>query len=223
MRLRFASLTPYAKEKHMTETNLIILGIGYLLGSIPFGLIFSWYGTGQDIRTIGSGNIGATNVLRTGNKKLALLTLACDAGKAILPVLVAQLFSTDTLAPSLMLAGVAVGHIFPIWLKFKGGKGVATLAGGTLILFPFIGAIALGIWVLVFFISRISSLSALAAIGASIILVFLLPPCPIAYGDHNCLISVGLFITTCLLVIFRHHENIKRLLIGQERSFRQDS
>ena len=138
---------------------------GYLLGSIPFGLLIA-RATGQgDIRDIGSGNIGATNVLRTGRKDIALITLLLDAGKAGIAALIFNHFFG---APIGFFAGAAalIGHCFPIWLKFKGGKGVATFFGGLLATAWPIGLIAGAIWLACAFLTRISSLSALAAAGS---------------------------------------------------------
>lgn len=142
--------------------HVIAALVGYFFGSIPFGLILTKAAGLGDVRSIGSGNIGATNVLRTGNKKIAALTLVCDALKGTVPVVIAQtLINPDTA----IIAGFAalLGHIFPIWLKFKGGKGVATFIG---ILFGLswpLGLIFLGTWLVVALLSRMSSLSALIA------------------------------------------------------------
>lgn len=184
---------------------LSIIG-GYLIGSIPFGLILTRaFGYG-DIRTIGSGNIGATNVLRTGNKKLALATLVLDSTKGALAVLLAWHFMDYAMA---MLAGffALVGHLFPVWLKFKGGKGVATTLGTFLALKPLIGIAACGIWLLMAVTFRYSSLAALAAIGLSPVLAQFM------YGDSN---LTGLCGIVATLVFYKHRDNIKRLLNGEE-------
>lgn len=195
-----------------------IFVLSYILGSIPFGLLLTRVFSHQDIRDIGSGNIGATNVLRTGYKGLAALTLICDAGKGALCVFIANFLFPDLthLTGSFALLGSVLGHIFPPWLKFKGGKGVATLAGATLVLFPLIGIIALAIWVGVFIFTRISSFSALTSIGAVSILVFLIYPCL----QTKCFLGALLFLSACLLVIWRHKDNIHRLLKSQEKAFK---
>lgn len=187
------------------EYIIAIIG-GYLLGSIPFGLILTRLGGYGDIRAIGSGNIGATNVLRTGNKKLAIATLFLDSLKGATAVLIALWLSTYEAA---MMAGLAamVGHLFPVWLKFRGGKGVATALGTLLALKPLIGIAACGIWLLTAAITRYSSLSALVAIGASPVLAHLL------YGGANLTGLCGIIAT---LVFVKHRANIKRLIAREE-------
>ena len=148
----------------LENTFLIILVssiIPYLIGSIPFGLIFSKLNGYGDIRKIGSGNIGATNVLRTGNKKLALLVLICDGFKGYLSVILVTIFLSNNYSEiSLCIAiiFVIIGHCFPIWLKFKGGKGVATILGCLLALSLFLGTIILISWLLIALIFKKSSL-----------------------------------------------------------------
>ena len=179
---------------------------GYLLGSIPFGLVLcKIFGYG-DIRKIGSGNIGATNVLRTGNKLLALATLILDSGKGAIAVIITLLLFNHDAA---MLAGFAalVGHCFPVWLKFKGGKGVATTFGTLLAIQPLLGGIACVIWFIMALIFRVSSLAALTAVGTTPIIAHYL------YNDSN--IS-GLCAAIALLVYIKHRENIKRLFKGEE-------
>lgn len=187
------------------EYLIAIIG-GYLLGSIPFGLILTRLGGYGDIRAIGSGNIGATNVLRTGNKKLAIATLFLDSLKGATAVFIALWLSTYETA---MIAGLAAmaGHLFPVWLKFKGGKGVATALGTLLALKPLIGIAACGIWLLTAAITRYSSLSALVAIGASPLLAHFL------YGNANLTGLCGIIAT---LVFFKHRSNIKRLIAREE-------
>lgn len=212
----------------MTLYFLTIIG-GYLIGSVPFGLILTRLGGYGDIRSIGSGNIGATNVLRTGNKKLALATLILDALKGVAAVLIAS-YLIDlypwcmvidcagecrcynyTVSPYNlpMVAGFSaiVGHLFPVWLKFKGGKGVATTLGTLLAIKPIIGIAACGIWLLMAVILRYSSLSALIAIGATPAFAFFL------YHDPN---LTGLCGVIATLVFYKHRENIKRLIKGEE-------
>ena len=200
---------------------------GYFVGSIPFGLILAKHFIKTDIRTIGSGNIGATNVLRTGNKKIAALTLLLDASKGTLPTLMFLLGIIDVgggadhlggsywghgwSSPVLLFAmlfglGAILGHCFPIWLKFKGGKGVATTLGVLLTAVPYAGLASCAVWILTAKITKISSLSALVAIAiAPIITLFV-------YGSVPAVICA--LIT--LLVWIRHKDNIKRLLKGEE-------
>lgn len=205
---------------------VVILIAGYLLGSIPFGLLLcKIFGYG-DIRKIGSGNIGATNVLRTGNKFLALATLLLDCGKGAIAVLVigilfgANCHLINCVAPCSCisfeearffktLAGFSaiLGHCYPIWLKFKGGKGVATTLGTLLAAMPVVGAAACLVWFLMALVFRISSLAALVAIALTPIIAHAL------YNDSN--IS-GLCAAIAVIVYLKHHENIKRLFAGQE-------
>ncbi|QOF72012.1 glycerol-3-phosphate 1-O-acyltransferase PlsY [Aminobacter sp. SR38] len=177
---------------------------GYALGSIPFGLLLTRAAGLGDVRKIGSGNIGATNVLRTGNKKLAAATLLLDALKGTVAVLVASRWSHDAaLAAGL---GAFVGHLYPIWLGFKGGKGVATYLG---VLFGLsgLGALAFAVtWLLVAFVSRYSSL---AALTAAIVV-------PIALYMIDMPKAAGLLALMSLIVFIRHRANISRLLAGTE-------
>ena len=179
--------------------------IGYLLGSIPFGLVLTRLAGTQDLRTIGSGNIGATNVLRTGRKGLAAATLLLDMLKGTAAVVISGYFGGPDAA---MLAGLGafLGHIFPVWLKFKGGKGVAVYIGILLGLFwPAAIAFCL-IWLAVAFASRYSSLSALIA--------SLVTPLLLWWFGH--LVLAALFAVLTLLLFFMHRENIKRLMAGTE-------
>ena len=186
---------------------------GYLLGSIPFGVIATRLGGAGDVRSIGSGNIGATNVLRTGRKDLALITLLGDGGKGALAVFIAWLLTRNagTQAQALLtsLAGGSafLGHLFPVWLKFKGGKGVATFFGTLLAAAWPVGIAAGATWIVMAALFRISSLAALTAAALAPIYVFLLDrPYPIAV--------MALFMA--LLIYVRHKDNIGRLLKGQE-------
>ncbi|HXP77558.1 MAG TPA: glycerol-3-phosphate 1-O-acyltransferase PlsY [Stellaceae bacterium] len=179
--------------------------LAYLLGSIPFGLLLTRLAGLGDIRKIGSGNIGATNVLRTGRKGLATLTLLLDFGKGLAAVLLA-----GTLGPDMAIFagfGVLLGHMFPVWLRFKGGKGVATAGGVLLALDWQIGVAALVTWTVVAAVFRYSSLAALAACIAAPAYTYWLT------GNVGFTESVGLI---SLLVILRHHANIVRLVRGQE-------
>jgi len=178
--------------------------LAYLLGSIPFGLILTrMFGAG-DLRKIGSGNIGATNVLRTGRRGLAAATLILDGGKGAVAVLVANHFGPDT---AVAAAGFSVvGHLFPVWLRFKGGKGVATTLGVLLTVAPYVGLIACLVWLLVAVLSRYSSLAALIAIGTSPLAAWFL------YDPQRAALALAL----AVLVFIRHHENIARLRAGTE-------
>ena len=146
------------------QTALIALGLAYLLGTIPFGLFFAWISGAGDVRKIGSGNIGATNVLRTGKKWAAAATLLCDGAKGAAAVLLARHFlplGLETVAA----AGSVLGHIFPVWLRFKGGKGVATFLGVSIALCWMAGLAVAATWILMAIGFRISSLSALIAVA----------------------------------------------------------
>ncbi len=182
------------------------LAFGYLLGSIPFGLVLTRLAGGPDIRRVGSGNIGATNVLRAGHRTLAAATLVCDMLKGTAAVLVMyRLWGQD----HSLIAGLGafLGHIFPVWLKFKGGKGVATYLGVLLGLSPWPGAVAFaGIWILVAAITRYSSLSALAASAAT-------PAVLWANDDRQ---EAQLFLLLTVLVLIMHRANIVRLVSGTE-------
>ncbi|WP_422366341.1 glycerol-3-phosphate 1-O-acyltransferase PlsY [Pelagibius sp.] len=178
---------------------------GYLLGSLPFGLVLTRLAGLGDVRSIGSGNIGATNVLRTGRKGLAAATLLLDAGKGVAAVLIAQFWGPDMALVAAL--GAVVGHLFPVWLGFKGGKGVATALGVFLALsFP-IGATCCGIWLLVALIFRMSSLSSLASVAAAPLLSWFV------LADLQ---MVELTAAIAVLVWWRHHPNIRRLLKGEE-------
>ena len=178
---------------------------GYLIGSIPGGVLMTRMMGLGDLRKVGSGNIGATNVLRTGRKDIALITLLLDAGKAGVAALIFNHFFG---APIGLFAGAAalIGHCFPIWLKFKGGKGVATFFGGLLATAWPIGLIAGAIWLACAFITRISSLSALAAAGSAPLIAMLM-----GYT------SVAMMAAVMAVIIYiRHAENITRILNGTE-------
>ncbi len=191
----------------MPLENLLTVAIGgYLLGSIPFGLLLTRMAGLGDIRNIGSGNIGATNVLRTGNKGLALATLLLDGGKGAAAVLIAASFFNNPTLCAIAGAFAFIGHVFPCWLKFKGGKGVATALGTWLALAWPVGVLACLTWLIVALVFRYSSLSALVAVAlAPVYAIFLGTPALIWFG-------VGV----AVLVWIRHHENIRRLLKGEE-------
>lgn len=180
------------------------LAFGYLLGSIPFGLIVTRLGGLGDIRSIGSGNIGATNVLRTGHKGLAALTLLGDFGKGAAAVLIAGTWGAELAAAAGL--GAFLGHLYPLWLNFRGGKGVATYLG-VLAGLAWPAAIAFAaVWLLVAYLSRYSSLAALTAATAA----------PLALAALQNWLAVGLFTLLTILVFLRHHQNIERLLSGKE-------
>ena len=186
---------------------------GYLLGSIPFGVIATRMGGAGDVRSIGSGNIGATNVLRTGRKDLALITLLGDGGKGAVAVLLAWLATRDgtveqqAVLTSLAAGAAFLGHLFPVWLRFKGGKGVATFFGTMLAAAWPVGLAAAATWLIVAFLFRISSLAALVAVALAPLVALLL-------GRPTAIALLALFMA--LLVLVRHAENVRRLLKGQE-------
>ncbi|MCC2650176.1 MAG: glycerol-3-phosphate acyltransferase [Microvirga sp.] len=190
------------------EANLLYLLaallFGYLLGSIPFGLIFTRMAGLGDVRKIGSGNIGATNVLRTGRKGLAAATLLADALKGTAAVLIAAQWGPQF---AIMAAlGAFLGHLFPVWLGFKGGKGVATFIGVLIGLKPLAALIFCLIWLGVAFASKYSSLSALVASAATPIILWLL-------GEPG---MAGIAVVLVALLWWKHGQNISRLLAGTE-------
>ena len=192
--------------------ELLTLALGYLLGSIPFGLVIVRAAGLGDVRSIGSGNIGTTNVLRTGRKDLAAATLLLDAGKGAIAVLVAMVLSEGN-QPLMALAGAGafLGHCFPVWLRFHGGKGVATYLGTVLALDWRVGLLACLVWLGTAFLTRYSSAGALAAALAAPLLLLLLGQ--IAFA------SAAVFMTA--LVFYRHKENIARLRSGTESKIGQ--
>lgn len=185
--------------------DMLWLVVAYLLGSIPFGLVLTRIARTADLRTVGSGNIGATNVMRTGHKKLAVATLLLDLLKGTAAVLLVAQFSADMHMQCYAGLCAVLGHNFPVWLKFKGGKGVATSLGVLLALSPLLALLLACTWGVTFAFSRISSLSAL--------LTALLAPL------YAYLITFDIFYLTMvlsILLIVRHHGNIKRLIEGKE-------
>ena len=185
--------------------DIFLIGIiSYLMGSIPFGLILTKIFLNKDIREIGSGNIGATNALRTGNKTIGYSTLVLDILKAVAPVVYVKIFYQDFLYIASLCA--FLGHVFPIWLKFKGGKGVATYVGILFAINFYFGIIFIISWFITFFISKYSSLSSL--IGAASIPIYLL-----ILTQFN---QVIFFTIMFVLIFFTHRENIKRLRNKEE-------
>jgi glycerol-3-phosphate acyltransferase PlsY len=184
------------------------LAFGYLLGSIPFGLLLTKFAGGPDIRAIGSGNIGATNVLRTGNKALAAATLLGDMLKGTIAVLIAQRLGMGAAIAGGLAAGLGafLGHLFPVWLGFKGGKGVATYIG-VLLALAWQAALAFGaIWLVVAFVSRYSSLAGLVASALT----------PVTLWFMGYPAEAALFVLMTALLWFMHRANIGRLLSGTE-------
>jgi acyl phosphate:glycerol-3-phosphate acyltransferase len=203
MRGKFAG----AETAAMSSDPLLIVAflLGYLLGSIPFGLVLTRLAGTQDLRSIGSGNIGATNVLRTGRKSLAAATLIGDMLKGTVAVIIAGYYDGPN-AAMLAALGAFLGHLFPIWLKFRGGKGVATYLGVLLGLF-WPGAIVFAVlWLATAFTTRYSSLSALVAAFVTPIFLW--------WFGHAALAS--LFVVLTLLLFYTHRENIMRLQAGTE-------
>jgi glycerol-3-phosphate acyltransferase PlsY len=193
-----------ALELGLMNIFLVIL-FAYLIGSIPFGIIISKIMGLGNLRNIGSGNIGATNVLRTGNKLAAILTLIFDLLKGAIAVIITYYIFNDTTAQIAALSSF-LGHCFPIWLKFKGGKGVATFIGISLALYWPAGILICLTWVLTAFLSRVSSLSALISSLSSILWVWILG------------VPSAVFVMTVLTILiwFRHIENIKRIIKNTE-------
>ena len=185
--------------------------VAYLLGSIPFGLLLTKFSGTGDIREIGSGNIGATNVLRTGRKGLAIATLLLDVAKGCVAVLIGQSFGPDL---AIIAAwGAVLGHLFPVWLKFKGGKGGATALGVGIGLVPILALYAGLTWLAVAILLRYSSLATLLAIAAAPIYAWLL-------GYHQ---IAEAFVPIALLIWLKHHANIRRLLAGEESKIKLKS
>jgi len=197
----------------LISSNLLLIVIFYLLGSLPFALILAKIFGYGDIRNIGSGNIGATNVLRTGNKFLAFAVLCLDVLKGLLPFIVLNLYFYDMhILFKMFLCHFAIlGHMFPIWLRFKGGKGVSTYIGFIFGLNLFLGLSFLATWLLIAFITRYSSLSSLIA--------SLIPPIYFIVTDPNSFISI-ILIYLFLLIMLKHSKNIKRLLNKEENKIK---
>ena len=189
----------------MFITNFSLIIIFYLIGSLPFALILTKLSGFGDIRNIGSGNVGATNVLRTGNKYLAFIVLSLDIIKGFIPLIILQVYFEDlSLLNKIILGHFAIiGHIFPIWLKFKGGKGVATYIGFLFGLNPYIALLFLLVWLVTAFVSKYSSLGSLIGI--------LVAPAYYIFINFNFYILI-FFIYLTLIIYLKHTENIKRLI-----------
>ena len=189
----------------MLVNNLLLIILFYLIGSLPFALILTKLSGFGDIRNIGSGNVGATNVLRTGNKLLAIIVLSLDILKGLIPYLIIHIYFNElSLLNKIFLCHFAViGHIYPIWLKFKGGKGVATYIGFLFGLNPYIAISFLLIWLVVAYISKYSSLGSLIGI--------FIAPAYFIFINFNFNISI-FFIYLSFVIVIKHKENIKRLI-----------
>ena len=189
----------------MLVNNLLLIILFYLIGSLPFALILTKLSGFGDIRNIGSGNVGATNVLRTGNKLLAIIVLSLDILKGLIPYLIIHIYFNElSLLNKIFLCHFAViGHIYPIWLKFKGGKGVATYIGFLFGLNPYIAISFLLIWLVVAYMSKYSSLGSLVGIFVA--------PVYFIFINFNFNISI-FFIYLSFVIIIKHKENIKRLI-----------
>ncbi|HEX2625128.1 MAG TPA: glycerol-3-phosphate 1-O-acyltransferase PlsY [Sphingomicrobium sp.] len=188
----------------MSGSIIIAFLVAYLLGSIPFGLVLTRFAGKGDIRDVGSGNIGATNVLRTGSKGLAAATLVLDALKGALAVWLAQRFWPD--GELYAAAGALIGHLYPVWLGFRGGKGVATLLGILAPLLPVAALVYAIVWIGILLIARISSLAGMAAAASA--------PITAAIMNEERLFPVML--AFAVIVVWKHRENIRRLASGNE-------
>lgn len=188
----------------MTSGMILALAVGYLLGSIPFGLLLTRFAGKGDIRAVGSGNIGATNVLRTGSKALAALTLLLDALKGAVAVMIAQRLWPDSV--QFAAAGALVGHLYPVWLRFRGGKGVATLLGILVPLLPIAAAVYALVWLGLLLIVRISSVAGIAAAASA----------PLSAAVLGADALFPMLLGFALLVVWKHRLNIARLKAGTE-------
>ena len=188
----------------MDSATIIALTVGYLLGSIPFGLLVTRLGGKGDIREIGSGNIGATNVLRTGSKGLAAATLVLDGLKGAVAVMLAQRFWPD--AVNFAAAGALVGHLYPVWLRFQGGKGVATMLGILIPLFWQAAAVYVVVWIGLLLILRFSSVAGMTAAASA----------PVTAAVLNRQAIFPMLLGFAVLVLWKHRENIRRLARGEE-------
>ncbi|MBN8809079.1 MAG: glycerol-3-phosphate 1-O-acyltransferase PlsY [Sphingomonas sp.] len=190
--------------EHLWAAPAAAIVLGYLLGSIPFGVILTRVFGAGDLRTIGSGNIGATNVLRTGRKELAAATLVLDGAKGAVAVLIAGALFPGHEVPA--AAAAFLGHLYPVWLRFRGGKGVATLLGIALALYWPIGLVFAVVWLAMLAILRFSSVSGIAAAVST----------PISAAIFGKLDLTVLFLALALLVVWKHRANLSRLFAGTE-------
>jgi len=188
----------------MSSATILALAVGYLLGSIPFGLLLTRLAGKGDIRDIGSGNIGATNVLRTGSKGLAAATLLLDAIKGAVAVLIAQRLWPD--AVNFAAVGAMIGHLYPVWLRFKGGKGVATMLGVLAPLFWQAAVVYAVLWLGLLVIVRVSSVAGMTAAASA----------PVSAAVLGEVALFPMLLGCSLLVIWKHRENIQRLSRGEE-------
>jgi glycerol-3-phosphate acyltransferase PlsY len=188
----------------MSRETLFALALGYLMGSIPFGLLLTRIAGKGDIRDIGSGNIGATNVLRTGSKVLAVLTMVLDCLKATAAILIAQRLIAPEAGPA-AAAGALVGHLYPVWLRFRGGKGVATFFGVLIALLPIAAVAYAVIWIFLLLTLRFSSVAGMSAAISAPIVAFIL---------RSGLVSM--LLGFAVLVLWKHRQNIVRLKRGTE-------
>ena len=191
-----------------TMLQIACIILSYLIGAVPFGLFFGKMLSNIDVRSVGSGNIGATNVLRAAGKKAAVLTLLADCLKGVLPVLAVKFIFQDDTITCLSGAAAVLGHNYPIYLAFKGGKGVATSFGVILAVTPLIGLACLTVWLILALIWHYSSLSALIAFALFPVLTF------IAYNGSRPIGLLSLFVFG--MIYYRHRENIRRLIAGTE-------
>jgi len=183
---------------------ILTIVISYFMGSIPFGLLLTKFFLNKDIRNIGSGNIGATNVLRTGNKIIGYFTLSLDVFKAVIPVLYIKFNFPELVYVSSL--SVFIGHVFPLWLKFKGGKGVATYVGILFSINYVLGFVFVASWLIIFFILRYSSLG-------SILATFIIPVFNFFNPNYE---NEYFFIIMFVLILYTHRENVKRLINKEE-------
>ncbi len=183
---------------------ILIISISYFIGSVPFGLILTKFFLKKDIREIGSGNIGATNVLRTGNKLIGYFTLILDVSKAVVPVLYIKFIFPELIYVSSL--SVFIGHVFPIWLKFQGGKGVATYVGILFSINYILGLVFTCSWLIIFFITKYSSLGSILSSLIVAIFIFL-------NSNYE---NEYFFIIMFVLILYTHRENVKRLINKEE-------
>ena len=196
--------------QHIPLSDVLLLLLAYLLGSIPFSLVVAYAAGAGDIRKQGSGNPGATNVARIAGKKAGVLAFLLDAGKGVLAVVLANRYGSAP--PVALLAGGAavIGHIFPVWLRFRGGKGVATTFAVLATLEYRVALVAMAIWLIIFMVGRISSLAAIFTMIAT-------PGVALSFADKKGYALVYLTLFLAGLIILRHRENIRRLLAGEEK------